>query len=507
MKTIYHFTWAVLLTLGINAQVPNLEWEANLGGSHFDSGFSIRELSGGGYVGVGFTESNDGDVTGNHGDRDVWMVLLDSNGNLVNQFTYGGSGEDKGNDVLQTQDGGFIIAGYTDSNDGDVGNSLGNGDIWIVKTNASGGIMWEQTFGGSGFEEAQSIQQISSGEYVVVGTSNSTDIGIPNLGAEDIIFLRLNNAGNPELIKLYGGTGQDYGFKVEQTQDGGYIIGGFTSSNDNDVSGNHGDLDAWALKIDGNDNPGIQWQTCVGSSAAERIYDIIQHSNGNYIMVGYQDNSPIIEAYIASLQPDGTFLNSSTYGGSGNEAFYAVDEIANGDYIALGDTSSNDGDVSGNNGSNDIWATGFSPTGTFLWQDCLGGSAQQFGQSIIATSDGGAALCGFSIGAGGDVGGNNGSSDFWIVKLENPLSTYEFHEDGIAIYPNPAQAYFHIGTRLLNTNHVQIKVFNLTGKEIFKTQSLSGHFQVSTSSWSPGIYFVHLVDTMGKNRIEKLIVK
>src|SRR5690606_13047806 len=134
MKTIYHVIGAVLLTLVMNAQAPNIEWEKNLGGSSSDFGLSIRELSGGGYVAVGSTESNDGDVSGNHGDKDIWMVLLDSNGNLVNQFTYGGSGEDRANDVRQTQDGGFVIAGYTDSNDGDVGNSLGNGDIWIVKT-------------------------------------------------------------------------------------------------------------------------------------------------------------------------------------------------------------------------------------------------------------------------------------------------------------------------------------------------------------------------------------
>lgn len=502
MKTLYTFIFTAILMGGMNAQTPNIDWETNLGGSGNDYAYSIRELLGGGYVVAGYTESNDMDVSGNQGGADMWMALLDANGNLLNQFTYGGSNEDVAYDVQQTSEGGFVLAGYTLSNDGDVGGANnGDEDIWVIKTDASGVIEWETTIGGTLTDKAQSIQEIAGGKFVVVGSTISTDIGVSNHGGYDIIFLRLNNAGNPELIKLYGGSGWDYGFKVEQTQDGGYIIGGYTTSNDDDVSGNHGGIDGWALKLDANTNPSIDWQTCTGAGADDKVHDIIQHSNGSYIMAGTSGAPPNVQFFVASLQSNGAIAGQSTYGGSGDDVLYALAETTSGDYIITGNTDSNDGDVSGNHGSDDFWVADIGQ-----WQKCLGGPAQQFANAVIGTSDGGSAVCGFSISSGGDVGGNNGGVDFWVVKLANPLSVNEFGTSSISIYPNPATSHFIINPGQTHEKNIEVSVSNLLGQNVFKSKMSGSQIQITTTDWAGGMYFVNLSDETGRKIATKKIL-
>jgi hypothetical protein len=170
-----------------------IEWQKALGGTLYDCAKSIQPTLDGGFIVAGETKSNDGNINGtNHGNQDAWVVKLGSNGNLEWQKTLGGSNDETSQSLQLTADGGYILAGYAASYNGDVSGNHGHQDIWIVKLSNSGAMQWQKAMGGANNENAQCIQP---------------------------------------------------------SADGGYIVSGRTFSNDGQVSGNHGDSDAWVIKL------------------------------------------------------------------------------------------------------------------------------------------------------------------------------------------------------------------------------------------------------------------
>jgi len=174
MKTINTLALSIAC-YGMLAQAPNIEWQKAIGGSAQDAAHSIQQTLEGGYIIAGRSHSNDGDVTGNQGNSDYWIVKLDTGGNITWQKTFGGSGDDYAHSIQQTADGGYIIAGESNSNDGDVSGNHGGSDYWIVKLSPSGEITWQQSLGGSGADSATSIKQTLDGGYIAAGYSSPSD--------------------------------------------------------------------------------------------------------------------------------------------------------------------------------------------------------------------------------------------------------------------------------------------------------------------------------------------
>jgi len=287
---------------------PGILFEKTFGGSDWDESYSIQQTSDGGYIVAGYALSNNGDVFGNHGSNDYWIVKLDETGNIQWQKCLGGSYDDRAYSIQQTSDDGFIVAGTTYSNDGDVsgkhGSSNDDKDYWIVKLDKTGNIEWQKCLGGSDEDIAQSIQQTSDGGYIVAGYtfSNNGDVS-GNHSNSDYWIVKLDETGNIQWQKCLGGSSNDYAYSIHQTSDGGYIVAGSTDSNNGDVSGNHGNYDYWLVKLDVKGE--IQWQKCLGGSSSDGARSIQKMNDGGYIVTGY--------------------------------------------------TKSNDGDVSGNHGSSDYW--------------------------------------------------------------------------------------------------------------------------------------------------------
>ncbi|NLY22597.1 MAG: T9SS type A sorting domain-containing protein [Bacteroidales bacterium] len=245
---------ALILFNGVNnkslAQAPTIEWQKCLGGSNDDWAYSIQQTSDGGYIVAGETWSNDGDVSGNHGGGDYWVVKLNSSGDILWQICLGGTNVDVAYSIQQTSDEGFIVAGYTCSNEGDVSGNHGNSDYWVVKLNSSGTIEWQKCLGGTDGDYANSIQQTSDGGFIVAGQTYSNDGDVSgNHGGSDAWVVKLNSSGNILWQKCLGGTGWDWENSIQQTSDGGFIVAGYTNSNDGDVSGNHGSKDYWVVKL------------------------------------------------------------------------------------------------------------------------------------------------------------------------------------------------------------------------------------------------------------------
>ena len=280
--SFYSDFWVVKLN-----STGTLIWQKSLGGTDHDSGYSVKETSDGGYIVAGEARSNDGDVSGHHGFLgDYWIAKLDASGNITWQKCYGGTDGDVATDILETSDGGFIIAGYAFSNDFDVVGNHGNSDFWIIKLSNVGNVQWKKCYGGIYSEEAQRIKPTPDGGYIIIGTTHSNNGDVSGKhDSFDYWVVKIDINGTLQWQKCLGGDSEDYGYGIDVTSDGGYIVTGYTLSNNGDVSGNHGDWDFWVVKL--NESGSLLWQKCLGGTSYDRSFSIKQAPDGGYIIAGY----------------------------------------------------------------------------------------------------------------------------------------------------------------------------------------------------------------------------
>ncbi len=404
---------------------PLVQWQKPLGGTGSDYANEVRQTADGGYVAVGNTDSNNGDVSGNHGGSDAWVVKTAANGTVLWQKCLGGTGGDVGYGIRETFDHGFAVVGYTGSNDGNVSGNHGYRDAWVVKLDNTGAILWQKCLGGSGYDEAYSIIQTADSGFVICGYTGSTDGDVSgNHGTYDAWVVKLNKTGALQWQKCLGGTASDFAYSVRATSDGGYAVIANTQSTNGDVTGNHGSSDIWALKLDASST--LLWQTCLGGTAAEQGYSMEQTADGGYILAGYtasnngnvSGNHGSQDAWVVKLNGSGTLQWQKCLGGTAADQGYSVQPTPDGGYIMAGYAKSNNGDVSGNHGDNDAWLVKLGSTGTVQWQKCFGGTAADGALSVQLTSDGWYILAGSAASNNGDVSGNHGgAADAWLVKL------------------------------------------------------------------------------------------
>lgn len=282
------FLNALIVKLNSNGDTV---WSRVMGGNSQETGSSAIQTADGGYILVGSAKSNDGDVIGNHSDNyDMWVIKFDNMGVVEWKKCYGGSEWDDGRFIRQTNEGGYIICGYTRSVDGDVmgyhGGSSDVYDAWILKLDATGTIEWQKCLGGTGWDDAASIQQTNDGGYVLGASTESINGDVTgNHGSFDMWVVKLSAAGAIQWQKSFGGTSYDGCHSIKQTSDGGFIVAGLAVSADGDVNGLHGfSSDCWILKLDSNGN--LLWQKCIGGTQGEDALDVCPTSDGGYFIGG-----------------------------------------------------------------------------------------------------------------------------------------------------------------------------------------------------------------------------
>jgi hypothetical protein len=216
--------------------------------------YSVQQTIDGGFIVAGYSESSDGDVSGNHGFRDYWIIKTDADGNLLWQTFLGGTEYDEAHSIIQLKEGGYLVAGFAASANGDVTGNHGSYDFWVVKLDTEGNLEWNSCLGGSSVDQSFSIEQTIDGGSVVAGQSNSNNGDVSeNHGGYDNWVVKLDTSGNVEWQKSFGGSADDYGpYSIHQIALDEYITSGATLSNDEDVSGNHGGSfygDCWIVKL------------------------------------------------------------------------------------------------------------------------------------------------------------------------------------------------------------------------------------------------------------------
>ncbi len=429
MKTLLTLLLTAV-TVNIVAQAPEIEWAKSLGGSSTDIAKSIIQTNDGGYIVAGYTGSSFGGE--NHGGYDALVIKLSAAGDLEWRHLFGGTDLDYANRVKQTADGGYVIAGSTSSNDGDITFNHGSSDYWVIKLNADGSMQWQKTLGGFGGDNAYDIQQTPEGGYIVMGESYSSDGDATfNNGSLDYWIVKINSEGAVEWQKSFGGSDLDFGNRVSLTTDGGYIVCGTTGSFDGDVTGFHGFLDYWVVKL--NSSGKVEWERALGGTDQEEARSIQQSADGGYIVAGlsgskdgdvtdHEDSWQIFDYWLVKMDGSGNIQWKRSYGGLKDDAANGIEKTSDGGYVLTGYSYSNNGDVSGHHGSLtmcDYWVLKISSNAAVEWQKSLGGSGYDAGRSIQQTADGGYIVAGSSDSYDGDVTGVPGSSDnFWVVKLK-----------------------------------------------------------------------------------------
>ena len=317
----------------------NILWERTFGGLGKDIGFSVQETGDGGYIIAGATKPH------TIGDYDIWLIKTDPEGNLEWDRTFGGRGNDWPNMVQETSDGGYIITGGTESYGAGINNAFLvktplNANLWLIKTDSKGNSSWDRTYGGPGFDEGASIQETEEGGYIVTGYTTSY-----GAGGSDIWLIKTDPNGRELWERTFGGPREDVGFSVRETEDLGCIITGGTESYGN------GSKDLWLIKTDSNGTK--EWDVTYGGPSFDEGTAVLETENDGYIIAGYTTHQSEVavhswllntadksHVWLIKTDSEGNKDWDRTFGGEGNDWATAVAETEDGGYIITGGTDS-----------------------------------------------------------------------------------------------------------------------------------------------------------------------
>lgn len=241
----------------------------------------------------GYTDKGNTSTTA-HGVGEFWGTKIDAQGNIQWRKYFGGTNNDRSHAVVQSYDGGFVLSGFTESDDFDIKASRGSYDFWVVKIDAQGEMLWERSFGGSGIEIAYDMAKTTDNGYVVVGNTFSSDKDVAkNLGESDVWMIKIDDNGNLVWERNFGGIAFDAAQSVALSADGGFIVSGNSKSQGIDVSANLGENDIWLIKTDAQGK--MVWQKTFGGSGLDYAFDAVENEDKSILIVGESDSADFLE--------------------------------------------------------------------------------------------------------------------------------------------------------------------------------------------------------------------
>ena len=457
--------------LSVQGQSPDIMWLKIFGGRYSDEGCSVCQTGEGGYIVAGHTY-----ISATRG-FDAYLVKINSTGGIVWERTYGGLDYDWANSVAKTTDGGYIIAGGTSS------FGIGNSDVYLVKTDSSGEILWERTYGGELYEDALEIQPTSDGGYIIVGWTNSF-----GAGHDDVYLIKTDVSGDTLWTRTFGGNYYDKGYSVKQTADGNYIVTGgidYWSPTNPDV---------YLVKIDPNGDS--LWTSVIDGGWSEAGRFVVETYDGGYMLIGWTMSfgHGAQDVYLVKVESTGEMVFSKTYGGAQMDIGTSIRTTLDGGYIISGYTKSFGA------GSDDVYVIKIDYNGDTLWTKTIGGIEADQGQSAISSDDGGYVIVGWTRSFGGS------GSNVILIKLDSDQATdtgdkIDFITPGYTKlgqnYPNPFNAITTISFSINTSQHVGLKIYNLLGHEVLNLideirQTGVHQAAFDASNLSSGVYIYKL---------------
>lgn len=532
----YFLILCIFNSILLSAQVPVIEWQKTIGGNQKDWGIRTIKTQDNGYLICGETQSSvSGDKTiPLKGVSDYWIVKTDSLGIIEWQKDIGGSDYDVPSVLLQTSDGGYLIGGnsLSDISGDKTENTHGFNDIWVLKLDGNGEIIWQNTIGGSFTDILSSIIQTPDGGYLLGANSvsNSSEdksednigfsFGLPYYTYYDYWIIKINSLGTIEWDNTIGTKDNDILTSVINASDGGYIIGGYSNCDDSgDYNGIHiGGYDCWIIKVDTYGN--ILWQKTIGGTNKDQLTTIINTSDGGYLL-GVISNSNISgnktanskggdDFWVIKIDYQGNILWDKTIGGIGTEVINSISKDNNDNYYISGSSNSN---ISGDKtetsrGGYDCWFVKINYLGNLLWNKTIGGSGNEYGDSLTVVSENNLLLASSSNSniSGDKTENSDGDYDFWLIKLtpENLITT-RFNGAIVSVYPNPTTKTLTVS---LLKNYINLDVFvtNMLGQKVQQEQFGNASEIRFDLIGENGVYFVEVCNE-NKERVTFKVVK
>ncbi|PQB05634.1 hypothetical protein [Aureitalea marina] len=409
-----------------------LDLVITLGGSGEDEAVDLATTSDGGIVVAGNTNSTDGDLSGRTGnDRDYWVIKLNVSGEIVWSKTYGGQQDDRLASISATLDGGFVLSGYSRSSDGDVSGNEGFHDFWILKIDANGNPQWDQNFGYTGSDQAFQVIQTSDGGYMAAGfldvdasDGEGNDNRAVQHGVGDYWIVKMDSQGEWIWRRYFGGTNNDRARDILQLQDGSFLVIGSSESDDFDITDDKGSYDMWVVKVSPVGDK--IWTRSFGGSQIDMGYTAIEHQNGEITLVGdsrssdgdLQSNMGNADAWLVRIDSNGDILDQQSYGGEQFDTFNSVYPFEEDKLLLCGSTRSTTGDISQNSGENDSWIAIIDSQGQQEFSLTVGGSDFDFGYAAAVHPDGSIWGVGSTESSDGDVTEQKGQNDLMIFKIK-----------------------------------------------------------------------------------------
>jgi len=367
---------ALLLPLSLSAQITFMR---TYGGTNTDNGYSVEQTPDGGYIIAGTTNSFGA------GAKDIWLIKTDAHGDCIWSRTYGGASDDEGYSIRQTGDGGFAMAGHTSSFGPD-----GFG-VWLIKTDADGDTTWTRTFGG---ELGNSVLQDADGGYVVAGRTSTSEC--------DVLLIRTDASGGLSWTKSYGHEEWDEGCSVLQTEESSYVVAGYSH-----LSGSPRTNDVWLLKTDVDGD--TVWTRSYGGWFTERGYSVQQTTDDCYIIAGetYSFGAGVSDVWLIKTSSTGNTVWTQTFGGTGYDGGCFVQQTTDGGYVIAGTTTSYGA------GGGDVWLIKTDSEGDTIWTRTYGGARDEMARALQKTADGGYVVVAWTSSYGA------GSNDVWLIKTDS----------------------------------------------------------------------------------------
>lgn len=528
----------LLITTSSNAQ--DILWEKSYGGKHAEYLFDAQPTADYGFIlaGSSISGKTGNKEDANKGDLDYWIWKMDEKGDLDWQKSFGGSGVDLLQSIRLTSDGGYILAGISNSKKGldKQEDAKGNDDFWIIKLDAKGNELWQKTIGGTGQEKLHSITLTPDGGYLLGGSSSSyktistTDLfgkSENTRGNMDYWAVKLKKDGTIEWQRTLGGKYADELKSVAVLQNGNYLLGGTSNSpiSGDKTEGNLGINDFWLLQLDKTGT--VVWQLTIGGAQDDNLFALTATKDGGFI-AGGNSNSATSDSktkgsekgsdfWVIKFDKDTNMLWQEVYNYGERDVLTSIIENEDGTYLIGGYAQSEanaDNALSSKvkkedkDGINDYIALKISATGEEIWSQTVGSKGEEVMKKLLETRDGGYLLAGTSLSKTGfskDRKAVIGSNDFWVVKLKDKTKP-EKEKLPIEAFPNPAITFTNVIIGFDYTSGTA-NVYDLNGRQL-QSHTLDGNrtLPLEMTSYPTGIYIVEIVTDKEKNSI-KIIKK
>lgn len=437
----------------VSVKADSLTWNQAYGGPADECAYSLVVTSDGGYAIAGYTESFGA------GESDFWLVKIDAFGNMEWNHTYGGAERESAKALIVTSDGGYAMAGYTES------FGAGNRDLWLVKTDGFGNMEWNSTYGGVNNDAAYSLVETSDGGYIMAGTTKSFDVF-----EQDAWLVKTNANGAVQWNKTYDDIGIDSASSVVETNDGGYILAGNTGG------GYWGYV--WLIKTDESGN--MKWNQRYENGLMGSASSLLIASDRCYVIA-------CNEAAVIKTGSSGSRAWTQTYGKSGYiSRLRSIIQTADGGYAIVGFTEdqtvwSPDPDYDGH-----LWLIKTDESGDMQWNKTYGGPDSEGAYSLVTTSDGGYVMAGYTASF------RDGTRDFWVVKTDENGFVSDTQPSATLPYTFPPSVHVYLSQNKTYTQDSLGFTFSVSKETSWMGYSLDGEDNVTLTEEKIGL--THLIN-------------